>query len=322
MKKYLMLGLKIAVSGGILWYIFQKVPFGNIVGSLTTANPLFMLLAYMMFPLFVLTTAGQMHILTRSQGMSLTVRQIFVINYMTYFYNLFLPGYLAAGAIRWYKFSQHEGKGVEAFSAIIATRYLDFMVVTAVGIFFWCADPVARVHRALGLILAALLIVLCAGLYICLHKRVLAFFIAVIERFHVLPAMFRNVLVKIAQSFDAFRVMPAREMTYVILLLTVKYLLGILSVYLMACALGLPLSMINLGWTETFMYVLMMLPISFQGLGLREGGMIALLDMYGIAQEGAVSLSLLMFSIYVVGGVVGGVMEGWSFWSGREKVTS
>ncbi|MFC1809282.1 lysylphosphatidylglycerol synthase transmembrane domain-containing protein [Candidatus Omnitrophota bacterium] len=319
MKKYLIISLKLAISAGILWYIFTKVPFNSIVESLSTANPFFILLAYLVFPVAVFTAALQIHILTRSQGMSLNVRQIFSINYVTYFYNLFLPGYLAGGAIRWYKFSQHEGKRVEAFSAIIATRYLDFVVVTAVGIFFWCADPIARTHHSLGLTLGGLLFFLCLGMYIFMNKRVLAFFSSVVERVHFIPALLRRVLLKIAQSFDSFHALQPHQKTLLILLLTAKYLLGILSTYLMACSLSLPLSMINLGWIQTFMYVLMMLPISFQGLGVREGGMIALVNMYGIAQVNAVSLSFLMFSMCVIAGFIGAIIEAYTFLFGRKK---
>lgn len=52
------------------------------------------------------------------------------------------------------------------------------------------------------------------------------------------------------------------------------------------------------------------LPISFNGIGVREGGFIYFLGLRGIPQEKALTLSLSFFSIQVISSLLGGLVYG------------
>ena len=53
--------------------------------------------------------------------------------------------------------------------------------------------------------------------------------------------------------------------------------------------------------------IMTMIPITFNGIGLREGAMVYFLGFKGIAPEPALALGLLFFSIQVTTSLVGGV---------------
>ena len=50
------------------------------------------------------------------------------------------------------------------------------------------------------------------------------------------------------------------------------------------------------------------LPISINGVGIREGGMVFLLGQWGVAEEKAVAVGLLWFFATIVTGLFGGVL--------------
>lgn len=52
----------------------------------------------------------------------------------------------------------------------------------------------------------------------------------------------------------------------------------------------------------------MVLPISINGVGLREGGMALLLNPWGVAKEQAIAIGLLWFFATIVTGLIGGVL--------------
>ena len=52
-----------------------------------------------------------------------------------------------------------------------------------------------------------------------------------------------------------------------------------------------------------------MLPLSFSGFGIREGGLILLLSPYGIPGAMAVALSFLLYLCRILVGVAGGLLE-------------
>jgi uncharacterized membrane protein YbhN (UPF0104 family) len=54
--------------------------------------------------------------------------------------------------------------------------------------------------------------------------------------------------------------------------------------------------------------VVSMFPLSFGGLGVREGAMVIFFSQYGISAASAISLSLLSYSISLVAGAIGGML--------------
>jgi hypothetical protein len=50
------------------------------------------------------------------------------------------------------------------------------------------------------------------------------------------------------------------------------------------------------------------LPISFNGIGLREGGYLFLLTQIGVSSEKAIAVGLLWFLVIVLDSLIGGVL--------------
>jgi hypothetical protein len=77
-----------------------------------------------------------------------------------------------------------------------------------------------------------------------------------------------------------------------------------------ARALGLELGLLEIAWVRSAALVVGLLPVTVGGLGLREGTVVALLAVFGVSSADALSLSLLAFTVTVLGvGVVGGLSE-------------
>ena len=95
-------------------------------------------------------------------------------------------------------------------------------------------------------------------------------------------------------------------------------MLGISSVYFLAISLNIDISIINIGWVRSVINLLTTLPISFSGLGLREGGFIVLLKTYGVSGANAVTLSFLVFATTLFIGGIGGVLEAKNLLSGSK----
>jgi uncharacterized membrane protein YbhN (UPF0104 family) len=85
-------------------------------------------------------------------------------------------------------------------------------------------------------------------------------------------------------------------------------LLNILIYYLVAQSLGLKISFLFLTLFIPIIILIAMLPISFQGLGLREGTTIFLLGKLGISATSAFSLSLICFAVGVLTSLGGGII--------------
>ncbi len=309
-KKRLLLLIKLVISFGILYYLLTTIPFSDILKSLLAARLNFVLIPILIIPIMVYLAATQMKILTSKQGMSLSLWQIFKINFITHFYGLFLPGYISGGVIRWYKFSKPEGKRAEAFSAILFTRLWDIIIVLVTGIIFWTLDPLASQNIHFGLSLILILVVLLLIYYLFFNEKTASVIKEILGRFTVIPELIYRKGDKLFSSLSQFHSLGFPNLLYVAGLLIAKHMLGILSFYFLALSLGLGVSFINLGWIQTYVYIIVLLPISFSGLGIREGGLIVLLKTYGVASNDSVALSFLLFGMTVFTGIIGGIIEG------------
>jgi uncharacterized membrane protein YbhN (UPF0104 family) len=96
-----------------------------------------------------------------------------------------------------------------------------------------------------------------------------------------------------------------------------------LSLVLQALGMGAVALLANdmgLGLPATFYFaafpmvaILTILPISFNGIGIREGGFIYFLGLKGISAEKALTLSLSFFAIQVLAGLIGGLGYAFGF---------
>ena len=301
---------KAALSAAILAVILRQVSFAAIGRALGAADPALIALAVAPVPAIAYLAALQMRIITRLQGLTLSVRQILAVNLASNFYGLFLPGAIAGGAVRWAQLTTADRKPVEALAAIVYNRLVDTFGVIAVGLAFWWADPIGRSRPLIAAASLALLGGLVA-LHLTLFNRRAA---GAVDRWlgggpRLVPdrvASRVRSLLTVAVRFDA---LPARGRLEVAGLCLVRHLLGVGSLYFFARALHLPLSAVNAGWVRSFVLLLGLLPISFAGLGVREGGLIAALQPYGVPAASAVALAVLMFARDLIGAAAGGLLE-------------
>ena len=80
------------------------------------------------------------------------------------------------------------------------------------------------------------------------------------------------------------------------------------SVALLARGIGVQLGLDIWFSVVPLIALTMVLPISINGVGLREGGMALLLSPWGVAKEQAIAIGLLWFFATIVTGLIGGVL--------------
>jgi hypothetical protein len=83
--------------------------------------------------------------------------------------------------------------------------------------------------------------------------------------------------------------------------------------YSLALGLHIDIHLIIVGWVRSLINIATMVPISFSGLGIREGGLIVLLKPYGVSGSEAVALSFLIYLGNLFLGFIGGLLEARKF---------
>jgi uncharacterized membrane protein YbhN (UPF0104 family) len=99
-----------------------------------------------------------------------------------------------------------------------------------------------------------------------------------------------------------------RGLAAVSLLSLVVQLANSVLAWLVGEGLGLQVPPLYYGVLIPLVSILTLLPISLNGMGLREAGTVVLLAPVNVSSASAVTLSLLLFAIYTVASLMGGVV--------------
>jgi uncharacterized protein (TIRG00374 family) len=310
MKKWCLVAFKIGVTIGLLYYIFGITPFAEVIQSISVARLWYVVIAMLTAILTTFVSACRLKILTDIQGMSLSILQITEINLVTMFYGLLLPGHLVGGVIRWHKLSQVEKKKAEAFAAIAFSR-LNFMIVLVIlGIAFLTLDMSFAPPRVTSLGLFVVLISLCVVYLLAFNPKVLPLLDWLNQgKFDFIPMKLRDKLSKFLVVISQYHNISQRSWNFITGLSFLENMLGIITLYLLAISLNIDITFISLGWIRSVINLITTLPISFSGIGVREGGLVVLLEPYGVAGSEAVALSFLILASAVLVGGIGGVIE-------------
>ena len=210
-----------------------------------------------------------------------------------------LPGQLATGVIRWLRLTRIEDRKAEILGAILFSRFLHLAGLSLLGGIFLLLDLAGRGREAAIGAMLLLGIALSAGALLLLVTR----------RAHRLPLRRDGRVWRLILTIMSFRDLSHRQLVRAILLSLAENLAATVVVYLLALAIGIAVPLVSLGWIRAAVQLVVFLPISISGLGVREGSLILALEPYGVSGVDAVALSLLIFGINLLIGLIGGGLE-------------
>jgi len=84
--------------------------------------------------------------------------------------------------------------------------------------------------------------------------------------------------------------------------------IGVICTYLVGLSLGLEVSLEYYFLSVPIIWLVTMLPISINGIGVREGGFVLFFTAVGVSTADALLLSLLTFAQLLLIGLLGGVL--------------
>jgi glycosyltransferase 2 family protein len=319
------LAVRIAITAGVLWYLIELAPLGQVAEALAAANVALVVAGFAAQVAVRFINASRIRIIARAQGAPLSYRAILAALFTTAFYGLMLPGSIGAGAATLVKYVGHGATVSAALASMIVNRLLDTCTTIALGMFFWGLDRYGSVTPSLQYLAIALLVagpLLLVALHLSLFGRV-----RLLQRLaHTsrrLDLAQRGALARgvanVLDQCEAAAALPPIAAVSVGLLSLVKDLLAALAVYCFARACGISLDYITIAWMQAAVALLVLLPITVSGLGVREGALVFFGTQNGIAAPTALGWSLLIFTGTLFIAAIGGAYEARAAWRSSSR---
>ena len=319
-KKTLTRVLTVAGAVGLLLLIFRVVPLADVLGSIRSAEPTKLAIGFVLLFVARLLAAWRMKLLTDQQDLRLSMPEIFEIGTTSTFYGLILPGTLSGGLVRWYKLAR-QGNAVGALASLTWDRLADTVAVALLGVYAWAMSEPTGAHALVGpgllAVTVALIALYLAGFSELIGNLVLRPIDAAARRLR--PGWLQSKLEAVGMAARSYHGLGAVFPTKVALWSLAVQLVGSVGFYVWAQALGSSVGLAEVTWARACYTLVLLLPITFVGLGAREGVLILLLQPYGVTGADAVALSFIQLGGTLILAILGGLYEFRNFWRRRSE---
>lgn len=299
--------IKAALSLGLLAWLISRAELGDLADTFRQAYLPLLVLTFSMFYIGYIITASRWQLLLRVQGTSLPLSYLLQSFMVSVFFNNFLPSTVGGDIVRFYDSWRAGSDKAGALAAVLLDRLLGLnalAIFACIGLFFGTEFLAKNSLVGPAVTLFAIATFILVLMIFFAPLRLVRLVRSVIM---VLPQPMRRIGERLA---DAAMLFHGRSMVFVIGLGLSLLLQGnnILFHFLVGMALGLPLQLTDYVLFVPLALVLMFLPITINGIGLREGVFTVFFGYYGLGVTEALAFSWLIYGQTLLQGLIGGLV--------------
>lgn len=297
--------VKIAVSAILISFIVYKVGPGRIYDQFSHMILHYLLLAIFIEALGVAISAKKWQILLKSKSINVPFLRIWKHYYVGVFFNAFFPTTIGGDTVKAYRLSKELDSGIEAVSSVIMERLTGLVAIVCIGV----------APMAMGYYLLPIKVLLIAFLVLIPGPAILIFFIfktRYMEKIFSKPffSKFPSLKEKIENAYHSLKEYgKKKKCCCVALAISFAYhFLLIFNNYVISLSLGMDISIFYFFIFVPVAEILVFLPITIQGFGIRSGTYVALFSQIGVSSARAFALGFSMQMIKLIGNLIGGMV--------------
>ena len=304
--------VKILILFIIFFWIIKSVNTSETIKVLTRINLFYFFIALLLNNLSNLFLTIKWYKLASPLKIKSNFIDLLKLNYISVFYSLFVPGQSSGELIKGLKFSKKEGSHQKTWIPIFIDKITNLLIIFIIGLVGILYDNRLRKNVAL-VSLVSLLTILASLMTIILFSEKTNEFADILKKGLLKILNFLKIESKSLKEFSLnyFEHYKKNER---LIFETIFYSLltklpHLIAFYFLALSLNISLSFIQCSWLFSIVFLASILPISFSGLGVREGTILLLLSQLGIQNSTSLSFSMLIFTNGIIIGLIGGFIE-------------
>jgi glycosyltransferase 2 family protein len=295
---------KITASTILLAWILSRARLADVLAAMQAAHISLLLAAYSLDLIGYLISTERWRILLRAQAVEAPRGFLMKSLLVAAFFNNILPSTVGGDASRAYDSYRLAGRQGRAIASVLIERILGLLVLVA---FALLSLPFAT-RLTDRWLLEIWLVIGGAGLVIVVWALFFGHFWPSLQRLlSRLPARLERLGLLLWHALQVYRG-SRRALVMTVLLSTLLQVNVVLYYILISSALDLTVPEIHFFLIVPLVLFITMLPISINGIGLRENALAVILGWYGVTIADAVALAWLVYLGSLLVGLVGGIV--------------
>ena len=309
MKNHILNIAKIGVTIAIIAFLFARVDLKVMAQHLARANVALLFAALALYFLAIALSVAKWQVLVRAQNIPASFGDLLVYYFVGLFFGNLLPSNVGGDVVRAYGLVRASGRAEAAAISVLVDRLMGLVAFLGAAVVM---AVLATLTLTRGSELEQIEIATVAAAALFIFAAALMFSRRISQRVkRVFDLALLRPLQPIAQR--VYHALQVYRHSYRALALNVALSAGIVVVttcvwYVVAFALGESISIFYFFLFNPLIAFVLLIPISFNGLGPKEATAVFFFGLIGMPNEVALSMSLIFHLIVVLTSLPGGVM--------------
>ncbi len=297
MKKYSSF-LRIILTVLAFYLIFKKIHINRVLSLVSNINLIVYSGAIILSFIAILFQTWRWKYFLNNEASFFKLLKIYLVSF-------FMGNFLPSGGldvVRGYYLGKEMNNYEGNFAVVVMDRLTGFVAVSVLSLI--AVSIGFNLPENLRIIIFAAAFFLIALLFISFNK----YFYKIVREWMLLVKIF-NIGERFAKFYDSyfeFRSSPGRVAVGILISFLVQFSYAF-SAYMSMKSIGLSYPLYKFLFFVPLINMIAMIPVTISGLGLREGGFVALFQV-GLTREGAVLTSLLYYFSTLIASLAGGVI--------------
>ncbi|MFC1725497.1 lysylphosphatidylglycerol synthase transmembrane domain-containing protein [candidate division KSB1 bacterium] len=298
--------VKLVISVSLIAYIFTtQIDLSDLIDLLSQTRIFWLLTGLAAIILSNFLGSYQWHMILNETDVKLPYRKSFKYYHTGLFFNNFLLSFIGGDVVRVYDISKTSGKSPAALSTVFLDRLVGLSMLSFFALFFAVISGEFIKTKIIFLSSFGFFLILLFMLLFFFFKRFAKKFQGFGEK--ILPGMFHKGAHDIYNNIYHFK----KKKFILFKIFCVSFIVQILRImvhYFAALSIGISVNFVYFFIMIPIILLVIIIPISIGGLGVREQTAVILFSKIGITGPEAVLMELLAYIIGIVSSLPGGVM--------------
>ena len=297
--------LKAIISILLLYYCFTLINVVEVINLIKNTKYIEFILAFIFTLLGTVVCKSYIvwHFLKEFKATKLL--DVIKINFSLRFYTMVLPKALVAG-IRWDKY-RRISEPKYALVLLVFEALIALTVAALVALLFIFVDGSSVISTKVKLLSFGVFSILTAALVILFlypDGRIYKYIEALLTAFR-LNKIIGGVLEKWRNTVRLLNARKVQNFLPIFIVSLISHFLFLVGAFLLFMALDVDIEFSSVAWIRSIVFILVSIPISIAGIGLREVGFIALFGLYGLGANDIIAYAMLALAIQFGIGLLG-----------------
>lgn len=302
MKNALYRALRLVVATVLLVYVLTMIDFDTLLYILKGIDLRYLIAVLVSSVVAVLLSTYRWSILLRPLGLEVPMKTLVKFFMVGNFFNMIMPSIIGGDVMRVYELGGHSNRRIDSFSSVLVDRLSGLWACFAIAAFSLCLRWGLFSDQMISL-----LVLCCSAVFfittLSLFSQRLEDAVSSLVSFLNLRSL-EGKIMKPIYSMRAYRshkkvILKAFNVSLII------RALGIINVYVLSLSVGWSVSVEYFFVFVPVINILTTIPVSLNGIGVREGAFIYLFSSIGTSATDAFTLSFLSFSWMVLSSLFG-----------------